>query len=417
MKMGKQPYKSYRQRKHVKSGGVYFLSLFLPLISATVAFAGDLSGNISLQGRYFNQKGAFSGQQKSGGLSLSLLPEYKHQWDNEHKQFTFTPFYRWDQHDKERTHGDIRQLDFLASKGDWEYQVGISRVYWGVTESQHLVDIVNQTDAVEGIDGEDKLGQPMLRLSRITDNGSLDLFVLPYFRERTFAGNKGRFRAPFVVDTNAATYESSRKQKHVDYALRFSETVDDLDIGVHVFNGTSRDPILNPVIKNNIPVGLQPHYPLITQIGLDLQYTGEDTIWKLETISRNFEDKKLQDYTAVVAGFEHSLPGFESGAELSLLAEYHHDSRGEVRQAAFQNDLFLGARFALNDEASSELLAGAFVDLDTSTQSYRLEASRRIGKGFKLNLEGQVFTHVDDKDPLKAFEKDDYIQLELQKYF
>ncbi len=409
--------KGYLPRKALKSGGVYFLPLLLPVFLSSSGFAGELSGNISLEGRYFNHQGAFADQQKNGGLSLSLLPEYKHQWDNDHKKFTFTPFFRWDQHDKERTHGDIRQLDYLASKGDWEYQVGISKVYWGVTESQHLVDIINQTDGVEGIDGEDKLGQPMVRLSRITDNGSLDLFVLPYFRERTFAGKKGRFRAPFIVDNNATTYESSRKEKHVDYAVRFQETVGDADIGVHYFTGTSRDPVLNPIINNSIPVGLQAHYPLITQVGIDLQYTGEDTIWKLEAISRNFEDKKLDDYSAVVAGFEHSLPGFESGAELSLLAEYHHDSRGEVPQAAFQNDLFVGARFALNDEASTDLLAGAFIDLDNNTQSMRLEASRRIGKGLKLNLEGQVFTNVDDKDPLNAFQKDDYIQVELQKYF
>ena len=394
------------------------LTFSMLAVSAGVS-AGELSGNISLEGRYFNSDGAFPDQQKNGRVSLSLQPEYKHKWNNDHSQFTFSPFYRWDGEDKERSHADIRQLDIVTSKGDWEFQAGIGKVYWGVTESQHLVDVINQTDAVEGVDGEDKLGQPMFRVSHLSDNGSLDLFVLPYFRERTFAGSKGRFRAPFVVDTDNPIYESSKKEKHVDYAVRWSETVDELDIGVHYFNGTSRAPVLNPIIKNGIAVGLQPYYPLMSQIGVDLQYTGEETIWKFEGIARGYNSNTgLKDYTATVVGFEHSLPLLtDSGLEMTLLGEYHHDSRGEVANAPFQNDVFVGSRLSFNDAESTELLAGAFVDLDNSTKSLRVEASRRIGKGLKLNLEGQVFMDVDKSDPLNAFEKDDYLQVELQKYF
>jgi hypothetical protein len=392
----------------------------LVILSFASTQAGELSGNISVEGRYFPSSPADTKQQKTGGVALSIQPEYKHSWDNDHKKFTFSPFYRWDEQDKERTHADIRQLDFSSSKGDWEFQAGIGKVYWGVAESQHLVDIINQKDTVESLDGESKLGQPLFRVSRLTDNGALDLFVLPYFRERTFPGVKGRFRSGLVVDTNATTFEdTNKKEKHVDYALRISETIDEFDLGFHLFDGTSRDPIFRPIISGGIPVGLAPHYPLITQLGLDLQYTGESTIYKLEAINRDFKTNSaaVKDYTALVAGFEHTLPAFESGSELGLLAEYHHDSRGEVLNAPFQNDLFIGARYAVNDENSSELLAGAFVDLDNQSKSFRVEASRRLGKGFKLNLEGQMFTDIDATDHTKVLEKDDYLKVELQKFF
>lgn len=395
----------------------FIASSFTALIAlhSSVLFAGELSGNIALEGRLFTSDPAFQNQQKSGGVSISLQPEYKHQWDDGDKQFTFSPFYRWDENDDERTHGDIRQLDYRHSQDDWELQLGIGKVFWGVTESAHLVDVINQTDAVESLDGEDKLGQPMLRLGYLTDNGSIDLFVLPYFRERTFPGEKGRFRLPLIVDTDNATYESSREEKHVDFALRVAETFDEFDVGFHLFDGTSRDPDLLPDLKNGVPV-LVPHYPQITQLGLDLQYTGEDIIWKLEAIHR--DAKSGGHYSAAVGGFEYTLPAItDSGAELGLLAEYHRDSRGEATGVSFQNDLFLGARLALNDEDSSELLAGAFVDLDNSSKSLRLEASKRVGKGMKLNIEGQVFTDVDLSDPLNTFAKDDYLQLELQKFF
>ena len=383
------------------------------------SFFDDVSGNVAIEGRLFTSDPAFEKQSKGGGVSFSISPEYKKRSDDDSSTFTFAPFYRWDDTDKERTHGDIRQLDYVVAKDDWEFQVGIGKKFWGVTESQHLVDIINQTDGVEGVDGEDKLGQPMLRYSKLSDNGSIDFFVLPYFRERTFAGEKGRFRFPLVVDTDNPTYESKSEEEHIDYALRISESIDEYDVGFSIFDGTSRDPSLALGLKNGAPV-LIPYYPLIRQYGLDLQYTGESIIWKLEAIHREPNSIKsgFDTYSAAVGGFEYTLPTItESGAELGLLAEYHRDSRGEATSVAFQNDVFVGARLALNDADSSELLAGAFVDLDNSSKSLRIEASRRLGKGFKINLEAQVFTDIDENDPLQSFAKDDFIQVELQKFF
>ena len=397
------------------------LSLHSPKLLAedATSFLDDISGNISLEGTFFPSDPAFQNQSKSGGVSLSVSPEYKYRSDDDNARFTFAPFYRWDSEDEERTHGDIRQLDYVLAKDDWEFQVGIGKTFWGVTESQHLVDIINQTDDVEGVDGEDKLGQPLLRYSLLGDTGSIDFFVLPYFRERTFSGEKGRLRFPLVVDADQATFESKSEENHIDYALRISESLDEFDIGISVFDGTSREPILLPGTKNGNPVFI-PFYPLITQFGLDLQYTGESIIWKLEAIHRkpNSDASGFNEYSAAVGGFEYTLPSItESGAELGVLAEYHRDSRGEAIGVAFQNDLFVGARLALNDEASSELLAGAFIDLDNSSKSLRIEGSRRIGNSLKLNVEAQVFTDIDQNDPLDSLAEDDFIKLELQKFF
>ncbi|MCK5895621.1 MAG: hypothetical protein KAG20_02385 [Cocleimonas sp.] len=387
------------------------LFLSLSLLLSNVAQAGEFSGNISLEGRYFLDDAAYAGQ-KSGGLSLSFQPEYKHKWDNDHNVFTFIPFYRWDEKDPERRHGDIRQLDATLSKGDWEFQAGISKVFWGVTESQHLVDIINQTDAIEGSDGEDKLGQPLFRVSHIQDNGSVNFYVLPYFRERTFAGKKGRLRGALPVDTDDISYEASKEEKHVDYAIRLNHTFDKIDVGLSYFEGTSRAPQLTPDFANGV---LKQHYPLLKQTGLDLQYTGEAWLWKLETVNR---ETKKENYNAAVGGFEYTLPGMGgSGMDLSLLTEYHYDSRGEVLNAVFQNDLFLAARMSLNDVEGTEFLAGTFIDLDNQSKTFRVEGSRRIGKGLKLNIEAQTLMDIDKNDPLNSIKEDSFIQIELQKYF
>ena len=101
----------YKQlRPYLSVGLALFSGLSLGL--SNVAQAGDFSGNIGLEGRYYVQDAAFAGQ-NDGGLSLSLQPEFRHKWDNDHNVFTFIPFYRWDEKDDERSHGDIRQLDLI----------------------------------------------------------------------------------------------------------------------------------------------------------------------------------------------------------------------------------------------------------------------------------------------------------------
>jgi len=381
------------------------------------SFAGDFSGNVSIEGRYFLNEPLHKGQAEHS-YSISFQPEYRKRWDKGRKKFTFVPFYRWDSEDSERRHGDIRELDIVIANDQWEFQAGIGKVFWGVAESQHLVDIINQTDAIESSDGEDKLGQPMIRLSHLLKNGSIDAYLLPYFRERTFVGKAGRLRSAIPVDTDQATYESDDEEQHLDYAIRWNQSIDNVDFGVHWFEGTSRDPELIPQQRangNHTETVLVPHYSLIRQAGLDLQYTGDAWLWKLESIHR---DTNKGSYRAAVGGFEYTLTGVaDSAADLGLLAEYHYDSRDQQATTPFQNDLFLGTRLALNDTQSSVLLAGAFIDLDDQARSFRLEASRRIGDSSKLNLEAQLISHTSENESFHDLRDDDYIQLEWQQYF
>ena len=103
----------------------------------------ELSGQLNLEHRQFFSDGLQG--QDNGQSSLVLQPELF--WEiGEQSQFTFTPFYRLDSLDDERSHGDIREALYLTYWDDYELRAGIGKVFWGVTESAHLVDVVNQTD-------------------------------------------------------------------------------------------------------------------------------------------------------------------------------------------------------------------------------------------------------------------------------
>lgn len=385
------------------------------LIGASAIIAdnalSEWSGNLAAESRYFIDNGQFPGQDNNMTGSVSLQPEYRHRWENGNAGITFIPFVRIDSADQERSHADIRELYFIRVKNDIEYRVGINKVFWGVLEFQHLVDIINQTDTVENIDGEDKLGQPMLHLSANKEAGLFEIFLLPYFRERTFAGPDGRLRSGIFVNKDNVSYQSSREEYHFDYALRWSRYFGNYDAGLSWFDGTARQPVLQ---FSQDAESLVPFYQQIEQAGLDLQYTGEQWIWKLESIH---QQSLFNSYRAAGAGFEYTFIGINDGnADLGILMEYHYDERSR-KQAAFQNDLFLGARLAFNDVQSTELLAGVGYDLDDKSRSVRLEASRRLGDSLKLNLEGQYFSQIDPGNLLFDISGDSHLLIELAWYF
>ncbi|KOO16498.1 hypothetical protein AKJ18_04165 [Vibrio xuii] len=374
--------------------------------AALQCHAFELSGQINAEHRQFASHG-LQGQDK-GQSSLVFQPELYWQL-GESSDFTFTPFYRLDSLDEERSHGDIREALYLTYWDDYELRAGIGKVFWGVTESAHLVDVVNQTDAIESVDGEDKLGQPMVHFTSIKEWGTVDAMVLPYFRERTFAGVDGRLRPTVPVSSNAI-YESSREDKHIDYAVRYSQMLGDWDLGLSYFQGTNRDPYYQ--IHGN---ELKSYYAQAKQVGVDIQGIVGDWLWKIESIYRDSFD----NHTGVVGGFEYTIVGaFDTVWDVGLIAEYLYDSRGNNAQSVGQNDLFAGTRLALNDEDSTEILFGISQDLDNSdVYSAKLEASSRLTNHVSWTVNGWLFENETPDDLLYFARKDDFIELSLQYYF
>lgn len=383
-----------------------------PAWAETVAWSGALS----LEPRVFVDDPLFA-EQPAAGLSPSLVlaPELRYEWNRSGDRLTIAPYLRWDADDGERTHGDLREALWLHIEGPWTWRIGLGRVFWGVTESRHLVDIVNQTDFVEDIDEEDKLGQPMIGVERWTpDAGSFGVFLLPGFRERTFPAGDARLRGTFAIDADRAEYESGAKDRRLDWALRWSHAIGNWDLGLSAFYGTSREPRLLPELDGSMGAVLIPRYDVIAQLGIDFQHTKDAWLWKLEAIGRQGQGKT---FGAVVAGVEYTLFNVgESAADLGLLVEYLYDDRDEqAPPTIYDDDWFAGFRLALNDTEGTAILGGAIVD---SNGTFAIvEAERRLGNSWKFEAELRWFIDVDARDPfLGGFRHDSFITLRLARY-
>lgn len=383
------------------------------LVITPMADTAEWTGSATVEGRFFFH-GPQDSEQKRHDASLALTAEYYHRFASG-ITVTVTPFARLDSNDSQRTHADFRELNLLYPGDGWEATAGISEVFWGATEFVHLVDIINQTDLVEDIDSEGKLGQPMFRFSFVRDWGVVDGFVLPIFRERTFPGSKGRLRSPAVVDTDQAVYESGSEQYHPDFALRYSHTFGSCDMGIAQFLGSSREPSLLETTPGSEETRLFPYYPQIAQTGVDLQMVRGEWLWKSEALYRTGQGR---DFFATTFGVEYTLYGvLGSSADLGLLGEYVFDDRDETIPTAFDNDVMIGLRWTANDAAGTKLLAGIIKDLNHSSIVTTLEASRRCGEAMKLQLSGYVFGSTHEGDTLFPLKHDDFVKLEAIYYF
>ena len=382
---------------------------------------GDLFGWFDAQARFFPQEAA------SG---LEGQPPRNDYWFNgalawepgffmnvtDYMNFELILFGRVDQHDRNRTHGDIREAFFELFFNRWTLGFGIHKVFWGVTESRHLVDIINQTDLVEDFDTDIKLGQAMVTTAYTHDKaGTYSLYVMSWARPLVFPGPLGRPTLPLPVDNDLRTYESRLKQGQIDVAFRWSHSMAGFDWGLSYFFGTARDPQLFPVVDGaGLPIALQPVYELIHQGGLDLQYTVEGWLLKAESIVRGGQGPT---FGAVTGGFEYTFYQVSGSiVDIGLILEYNYDSRDNNTFIVFNNDFFAGMRLSLGDVGSTAFLLGAFVDAKDGSVFIAAEASRRFGENWKILLEGRGYLPQKD-NVIRYFQNDAQIQVDIEFHY
>lgn len=440
----------------------------LLLCAAPLAGAADITdfgGRLELEGRRFPQATEYR-DTLSAALALGFAVEL-----GVKTQLAGELFTRKDRDDGRRTHGDIRELYYEAIGEDFEFRAGNRRVYWGVTEGRHLVDIVNQSDFVEDLGNEAKLGQPMLSYNWIGDYGSAEYFLMPYQRARTYPGPRGHPQLPFPVDSASARYESARGQHHLDGAIRYRQSFGALDLGLAVFDGTAREPRIQPCLRQGsgfegtedgpncdifaaaaaeAPVSplpaqltpllqelglapsneevaaeitqrvldnlvLVPLYERLQQVSLDALYVIDAWALKLEVLSR--EQGGAHSWAAV-GGFEYTLGDvYGSGWDLGLLAEYLYDQKVDLTSSRFDHDYFFGTRIGFNDVAGTQLLAGGLVDKSGDERAFQIEASSRLNDSLKATLKWRVFSGGGDDPFLDFIENEDMLNLRLEYFF
>ncbi len=397
----------------MRSVSFFTFLFFASIIPADQVASEEITYDFSVETRLFPGSSAYNVDDKLFG-SISAELEYYHDWTDRNVQLVIVPFVRLDANDSKRSHFDWRELFWQKRFSDWDFNIGFRKVFWGQTEGLHLVDIINQTDWIENIDGEDKLGQPMLQTTWLSNFGTFDFFWLPYFRERTFAGVDGRLRPSLPINTDKALYESDAREWHQDWAVRWYHTIGQYDIGLSFFSGTERQPLFQPLFKPGNQIELAPYYYQTKRLGLDLLYVSGGWIWKLEALSidASFDDRKH----AFTGGFEYTLVGVSgSQYDLGLLIEYMYDDRGSSF-TPFEHDLLVGGRLVFNNVSGTDILGGLIIDTKIGSVLAFVEMGTRLSDWWSLDIEFRGFFNQTSRELLYDLRDDDFFEFQLTRH-
>jgi len=401
------------------------LALPLVLLAFNANAEFQTEGELSLQSRLFNQSSAYEGQEEqsySFAAAFNISGNFSENIDAE-----LDAFNRYDDADWERSKGDIRKAYLRWIDPRFEVLAGVNRVFWGVTETNHLVDIIGQTDLVESPDRETKLGQGMVALTMPIENGLVDFYLLPHFREQTFPGEEGRLRFALPIDQDNPLYEDDDEEKHIDFAARITKSFDNADLALSYFQGTGRDP---SYVFSAESATILPYYPQIKQLGLEAQYIKDQWLFKLESIYREGQPNlffEKEDYSALTSGFEYTFYALGGGVQdLGIIAEFLYDSRDQAALNPYEEDIAIGARWALNNLNSAELVVLWIQDVDRFARVFVIEGSIEMGESLALSLESTIISHQPQPSALTPLESDrllydlrddDSVQITLSYYF
>ena len=292
---------------------------------------------------------------------------------------------------------DIKEANVNFENSTWSFLLGSTEEFWGKTETLNPVDIINSNNYDEGLSKPNKLGEVMIKANREIGIGDLSIYYLPNFRPNKYPSKKSRLNLPIEVNDDEANYVNSADKNMQQFALRFSGYYEDLDFGISVFEGISRDPFFTFVSGKMVP-----SYSKISQYGIEVQQLLGEWIVKGEFINREGQQNisgSLKDYSSGVVGLERSLYGLIDGnTDLTFFLEYAKDSRGVSAHQSNQNDVFLVNRITLNDIHDTSISFAISRDLNTESGIFNSIISRRIFGLFKTDLE--VFIPLDLKSDI-----------------
>jgi len=302
----------------------------------------------------------------------------------------------------------VEPRQFFLSKtfGEIDAYLGYRHTFWGVVETRNLVDLINQQDMAAGISSDNRLGAPSISFETYLGSGDLQYWYIPRFREMTF--NEKNAHPGFGLSVLPAQFAHTAGSKAPDHAVRYGNSIGDIDYALSLFDGTSREPL----IRVNEMDGIIPYYERMRSIGLELQYTGDSILYKFEGLTGIQGD---EFFDAVVLGTEKIVYSvFETQWDMGLIIEYQYDDRA---QALLDRIITSGVRLTANDEFDTSLLVLHTIDGNSTQSLFGLEASRRLRSGMTLDLNYSLYHSDVQNQPFYSLIDDSEVRLTLGYYF
>ncbi len=421
-----------------------FLILFpcLLLASETSNWAGQ--GEIGFEYRRFESDDNI----QNADTGVAILSRVESSFEQDAYRHVFRALGRVDQKDSDRSQVIIEDGYFSMLAGpekNWKLLAGYKLFNWTATEAFHPADQINSRNYDSDVESLEKKGELTIEIERSLESGSFALYFFPKFEAPVFPGDRSRLgfgadleRVIFVDGGDATTNQNWG----IQFGGRFSYTILDADLSFHFLHHMDRSfPVIGThryaiVGTTAVPTAFPttPYYYRSNQIGMTAVLPVESFIFKLEAASRTFDNDLLiyttrglrrpEDNTEVALGLEWSL-AHESGSETYLYIEgqtmFGPEQNRIEEMSLFQNDLFIGLRFAFNDLMGKEIFVSTILDYDRKHEYlFNLNYSQRLSDIWKIKT-GLRYYDAPKKTNiptgLELYDGDSYAYITLTRFF
>lgn len=397
----------------------FILGLFLILNTKAIASNSDweINHEMGFDIREFHKQEAYSNQKNT--YSSYFKTEFFFTI-SDNINFISEPYYRYDHNDKNRTLFDFKVNKFTYFGENYEIKLGVDEVFWGVTESKNLVNIINTNDNAAG-DLKEKLGQPLLAYTIFSEQvGYIDFYFLPVSVKSAQIGQEGRLRFSNPTENNGHIYSGGAGEKIPSWAFKWEKNISIFDFSFQGFRGNSRENSITPILEG-ASLKYFPGYERISQLGTYFQLVSGPIIYKIEAIKKNGQKnaknirKNFFSYTLGIEYLYNRL--FEKKWDINTFIEYSNDDRNNDSLDILQNDLFIATKLIFNNIQGAELLASTTFDLDGGGNTALAEFSSRLSENMRVTALYQAYWSTNNKDILYSFRRDNHFGLKLVKYF
>jgi hypothetical protein len=392
-------------------------------MAGTIAIVGlcnaetnsSFKGYLGMDAHYYPREGV--AQQHSGSLSLVTELEWNKPLSDLFN-FRAKPLLRYDPEDSDRNSAQLKEfeLQYASEKHFWD--MGQTVLSWSTTESVNVLpvivaDIVNRRDYVADADGQQKLGRPLIGYKFLEDDYSFQVIYFPYFVEDKFGNIHSResFTQGMLNISETPLYAGKDKEQEPSAAVRFEFAYANTNLAGFYYQGYSATQQFVAVSTNT----LAPVYDLEKISGLTSETVTDNWLLKSElsyhhVVDQRFASDRRSPYLTAILGTEYTLVMYESDADVAIFSEYIFDERQESDASPFENDLFLGARWSLNDQQSTVITGGVVRDLDDHSAVAHFNFNRRILSDFSVDLTFRYYA-PDSSTNLDPLRKDSLIKL------
>jgi hypothetical protein len=432
-----------------KAAGLLGPLLVLPAAARAQDSPWSSRGEVALESRAFwegERSADVDAITPDQGLGLLGRLEVRHR----HGRFEekVRAFGRLDHYDEGRSTFIVEEAWGQAQGERWRLRLGADVINWTATEPFHPADVINARNWDSDLENFEKVGEPMAAVQvRLFEGTTLSAFYMPRYtatrptsrRSRLHFGLPGLPLPPrALVDRNGAFTDSDWGHQG---AVSVRQVFGGADLNLHAIEHMDRS---QPWPSTLMPALV---YQTVRQVGGTYQHVLGPFIVKLEGAYRAFVDLAApedssygvppeRDHGAVAAGLEYGL-AHERGSESTFILEGQaligpRDPAVRRALTPFQRDVLAAYRYALNDEAGRELMAGVLLDLDEArglfdadrgaeyvvTLSYqqRLGETWTVKAGLRL-FQAQAPPEMEVPRGLQALRHADHVRLTLTRHF